>query len=1436
MQKKYICFLLFITSVISSFSQINTPGGVSCDQAGPICADNTGSFVFQNNNDSSTNINNSIACLNDAPRPAWFFLRIDQTGDLEFDIIQNSTGGTGLDVDFVLWGPFGSEMGNCNNLAQQCFNDSGAVINCPNNTNNANFYTNDLDNTNIIDCSYSGASVETMTINNAVSGDNYVLLVTNFAGGDGTIEIVQTNFGNPGSGSTDCSIINVNGILGPDQNICEMTSTTLDANPNNDPDFVDFTWEFDDGTGFTPIAGTDGMSMITVSNAGQYQVTVTDVDGNSDSDIVELVVTQIPIANPIPNNNINACDDDNDGFFEFDFTTLDATIIGGQTDVNVSYYTSLVDAETPSNPIGLYTNTTAYTQESIFYRIENNINGDCASTGTFTINVFNTPIANPVDNQLICDDNNDGFWDFDLNAIRATVLGTQLPADYTVTFHPTTADADANTNMLPDVYTNQVAYQEETITVRIENNANITCFSTESFNIDVFDMPTSNPVDDQLICDDNNDGFWDFDLALLEADVLGGQDPAQFDVTFHTSQNDADMNLMPLASPYTNQNAYQQETIFVRIENVDNVNCADTSTSFLIDVFDQPTATAFTYELCDNSDDGDDTNGFVEFDLASIDSEILNGQDATQFSVIYFADQANADAGTSPLTTLYTNTVANNEQIVARVQNNDNTNCFETMVINLQVNALPVIDNMVELLQCDVDTDGISDFNLTEAEVLISTNPTSQIFTYHNNLADAESGNMPIMDITTYTNTDASAAPDTLFVRVENSEGCFRVAQLDLFVSTTQLPAGFAISDYEECDDTRLDNNITDGITIFDFSSATPLITAIFPPGQVTTVTYYESTADALAEQNAIPDITNHVNTVSPFMQTITFRIESDANNACLGIGEFNLVTINPMPNLDPPNLVLCDDVTVGDLSETFNLTQNEIIIFNGETNVSATYHLSNNDALAGTGAIATPMTYSNTNPTETIFVRVTNAEGCFAVVDFEIQVNPLPDVTAVTDFFECENNTDFIFDFDLETKTDEILNGQDPAIFSVTYHESQLDADNLTNALTSPYTNMTNPQTIFAAITNTVTGCSISTISFNIEVFLGAEAVDDFYEECDVVGENDGSTQFDLASRSSIILNGQDPMDFSISYHFTEANAINNIQPLPLLYETLSNPQIIYARVSNNLRPDECFEIAEVTLQTNLLPIFDLDDQYILCLTSNDEAVVPIPPVLDTQLPATDYTFEWSFNGTVIPTETGPSLIPTQGGIYDVLVTDIVTSTVTMCTNFDSTEVIESGIPDTFDVEVTSEAFTGNNMIIATATGNSTYEFSLDYGPWELDGEFEDVTGGDHLILVRDVNGCGILTRNVTVIDYPKFFTPNGDGNNDTWTIKGIDSQPTAVIYIFDRYGKLLKQLSPTSPGWDGTFNGNNMPSSDYWFSLQYTEPINDERRTFKAHFSLKR
>ena len=87
--------------------------------------------------------------------------------------------------------------------------------------------------------------------------------------------------------------------------------------------------------------------------------------------------------------------------------------------------------------------------------------------------------------------------------------------------------------------------------------------------------------------------------------------------------------------------------------------------------------------------------------------------------------------------------------------------------------------------------------------------------------------------------------------------------------------------------------------------------------------------------------------------------------------------------------------------------------------------------------------------------------------------------------------------------------------------------------------------------------------------------------------------------------------------------------------------------------------------------------------------------------------------------------------------------------------------------------------------------------------------------------------------MNYPYFFTPNGDGINDTWTIN-LGTSTLSIISIFDRYGKLIKQIAANSSGWDGTFNGIQLPATDYWFTIDFIE--NNNPRTFKAHFSLIR
>ena len=293
-------------------------------------------------------------------------------------------------------------------------------------------------------------------------------------------------------------------------------------------------------------------------------------------------------------------------------------------------------------------------------------------------------------------------------------------------------------------------------------------------------------------------------------------------------------------------------------------------------------------------------------------------------------------------------------------------------------------------------------------------------------------------------------------------------------------------------------------------------------------------------------------------------------------------------------------------------------------------------------------------------------------------------------------------------------------------------------------------------------------------------------------------------------------------------------VNPLPTLYENTSNPQVIYARVDNDT-PDGngadssiCYAVTELTLVVEPIPAFTLDDAYVLCVDANGTEVLD-PLVLDTGLSAVDHGFQWELDGVAIVGATGSTYAPTEGGTYGVTVTDLASG----CDSYLETLVEESAPPTVF-AEVVTQAFSENHVIEVTATGPGTYEYSLDDGPWQLEPTFVDVPFGDHVVTVRDVEGCGETSVGVTVMDYPRYFTPNGDGYHDTWNIVGFSGQPSAKIYIFDRYGKLLKQISPSGSGWDGTYNGAPMPTNDYWFVVEYTEDA--KKKEFKAHFTLKR
>ena len=223
----------------------------------------------------------------------------------------------------------------------------------------------------------------------------------------------------------------------------------------------------------------------------------------------------------------------------------------------------------------------------------------------------------------------------------------------------------------------------------------------------------------------------------------------------------------------------------------------------------------------------------------------------------------------------------------------------------------------------------------------------------------------------------------------------------------------------------------------------------------------------------------------------------------------------------------------------------------------------------------------------------------------------------------------------------------------------------------------------------------------------------------------------------------------------------------------------------------------------------------------------------LNSGLNNIDYTFQWFLNGVLQNLSNGNTFMATAAGNYSVIATNIATG----CVSSSVFATVTSSLPATSISAVGSFAFDQNASITVTALDpNPNYQYALDYGALQFSNVFTNVNPGNHLVTVTDTNGCTNLSTNVFIIGYPTYFTPNSDGFNDYWNVIGLENQPTSNIYIYDRYGKFLKQISSKSLGWDGTYLGSPVPSSDYWFTIEYIEPLTTDLKVFKSHFSLKR
>ena len=841
-------------------------------------------------------------------------------------------------------------------------------------------------------------------------------------------------------------------------------------------------------------------------------------------------------------------------------------------------------------------------------------------------------------------------------------------------------------------------------------------------------------------------------------------------------------------------------TLYIYDESGTTPNCIGNEESFELSI----TLIALNpsdIEMCD-----DDLDGFLLFDLTLNTASIIGAQNDTV--VTYHESQTDADTGTPFIASpdAYQNLIASppfsSQTIFARIENTNN-GCYDTVSFDIKLNT-PVFNLPEPLYVCDDDNDSFGYFNLNDATTQISGGNSNIVVTYYETLPEALLGEAMGANIDAsvpYQNvdTDGNGTGDvqTLFINVfDISANCLYVGielhdELDLHViKSPELPSSDLV--YQQCED--VDDPATD-----------------------------------------------------PFNESLD------------GIVSF--------------------DLTSFELSDLYTV----IIDAGGDPLEYTTsyYHSDFSGDIDYTNPIFTPGAYQNTSsPDQVIYVEVTHigsttvpATGCSTIKAITLHVDLLP-VALFTQIVECDDNdvndqynniSDGLVEFDLTDYITTITGGS--TNISINFYTDQVEAElgSGIGLISNPetFTNTINPQDVFARVYDPVTTChavAIVALHVNpnptplsiaeIETTLGNGGI---MEECDgdVDGSGDISEQiatFDLTLWETAILNGESGVSAIYYANADDAAAETNAIQNPASYNNISNPQTIYVSVVN-----DGFGINPVTAGTgcNTVVTFQLfvpvpsveitPSKTVICVDANGV------PLTDTTLPvlmatagpeaATSYDYQWLLNGAIIPGATAQTYSVTEPGDYTVTVSG---PTDFDCINVSAAVTIEvSGVPDGFDANVTTSAFADSHQVLAVATSSIPgieFWYSLDGGEPTTNGTFEGVSPGLHTVTITDGQGCWSDTQEVVLIDYPHFFTPNGDGINDTWKIISQEGLPISQIYIFNRFGKLLSQLDPDSAGWDGTYNGSQLPASDYWFKIIYIEGNDSSQKEFKAHFSLKR
>lgn len=1029
------------------------------------------------------------------------------------------------------------------------------------------------------------------------------------------------------------------------------------------------------------------------------------------------------------------------------------------------------------------------------------------------------------------------------------LVGTATITDFSTHFYPTLNEAIISQNELTNT---EVTFTNNDVYWVKFTHLTTGCFIFRKITFKVHPSAKMDAITKE-ICDENLDYVYKVNLDAYKTDIITGEDLATINATynfsFHKTEDEVFSNSNPLNTNYsfsstdlipdaTNTGLYRTWVYARAITN--DVNKCLSYSKIEIQVKIIPLLSQnITLSTCDDiTKDGKET-----FDLTSKTNEITSKTDVTfryfltQHDMINQVNEiANPDR--------FINTQGYAQSIYVRLSA-DNF-CDNWAIIHLKVS--PYIDVK--------DADPIAPFcdythlnkqyalDLTAQLTSMKENVNDDLFnqlniTYYTSALDAQNKTNPIISPTNYI---SPIGENTIFVRFENSESlCYQIRTI-------------SFKRWANPKLNHLEKNICDADFDSEFVEVLEnYISEIIPDTDTHTVAFFKNLEDAKRLTNAV---------TSPYRFSFSDLIEQNEQQIMPLIvrvtDQKGCVSYTPLTFIVPKkidlltnstSITLCDDAN-DDGVQTFDLTSQESKLTTA-SGATFRYFLTQTDMKNNVNEIVNPTHFTNTMAyNQTIYIRISQTNRCDNNAQILLRVNPYIKLTNTVLPYICKytsdgentflNLKDALPNVLSETKT-EIKND-----LKLSFHTSQTDAENAQNPIHEPekVSVQVGKHTFWVRGEHTKSNC-YNIVKIDAERLEYPLAKNHTAEICFNYTLNAYTT--DLNQFKAILAENTDN-HFKVDFYHNEEDArkdrnkISNSNSFSLT----SNEQVLYTRVTN---AENCVDFSQITLKALPKLYFSLEEKE-TCEDGVQKQWVELT-FTDISLDVSELSYTINHNNSALAkkfTKIKGNVAHIDKSEFNDLQEQFITIFHKDCQYQNNKtfkinilhplHIIDLSDNDPYSRIVNFQGTGGKPPYIFTINSNHTESPTYYINPSKTEKIINDEgkTIAITYVVVTDQLGCTAeLAIHKEIIDVyaPNFFTPNNDGENDTWTIYNTQSYPNLLIHIFDRQGRLLKKLKQKDT-WDGNYQGIPLPSGDYWYEVRLNG-INDNR-TFVGHFTLIR